>query len=223
MSQQYPDRISIEHHDQVDIEPKWVLMEVEIEGESSAFANEAFKRSKEVAKFLADLQSLGYDNQHVILDHISLHAGAGAILKSSMAKFRLKLDKIPLDKMASILSMIAAQKNIDLCDVSYDFGNLAEHKNKLLLESCHTAKQQAQLACKVLAVPLLGVYSMTPKWTYPSGQATSEHYADSGFGMAKFRGSAGRGELDGLDIATNYKGRLILNLKMDFRVGDFTA
>jgi hypothetical protein len=79
------------------------------------------------------------------------------------------------------------------------------------------AKQQGEAIGKAFGVSLLGVYSMTPKWRLPLGDAISKRYSIDGIRRSKSRGPSEK-ELEGLDFVANHKGKLALSLKVDFRV-----
>jgi len=81
---QYPDRISVE---EMEVVPKYAVLEVVIEGESSVFGNEALKKSKELASFISNLKSVEYSSNNVSLENISIKASSGKLMKSSRAKF----------------------------------------------------------------------------------------------------------------------------------------
>ncbi len=84
------------------------------------------------------------------------------------------------------------------------------------------AKKQALKICSAFSVPLLGVYSMNPKWLYPFSDAFSQNYGNVGHKMSKSRGLS-QDTLEGLEFTNNYKGKLNLTLQVDFRVGEINA
>jgi hypothetical protein len=220
MSFQYPDRITVEEHEEVEVTPLHASLEIVIEGESSVFGNEALKKSKELAMFISELESIDYSVENLSLDNISIQTSSGKFLKSSMAKFTLMLDKIKLELIPKILGIIASQKNIEIIEMEYNFGSLTNEKMELYRRLCSAAKQQGETVGEAFGVSLLGVYSMTPKWILPLNDAISQRYSNDGMRMSK---SVGRSEkaLEGLDFVANHKGKLSLRLKAEFRVSEF--
>jgi hypothetical protein len=220
VSYQYPDRISVEENGEVEVKPLHATLEVVIEGESSVFGNEAFKKSKELASFISKLETIKYSPENISLENISIQTSSGKLLKSSMAKFTLLLNKIKLELIPNILGIISSQKNIEILEMEYFFGNLENEKINLYKDLCLAAKNQGEVIGEAFGVSLLSVYSMTPKWTFPFNDAISQRYSNSGLRLSKSRGPSKR-ELEGLDFVANYKGKLSLSLKVDFRVGEF--
>jgi len=220
VSYQYPDRVSIEEVSTCELTPKHAVLEIVVEGESVAFGNEALSKSQEIADLLSELQKIDYSKENVTLEGISIRASTGKILKSSSARFSLKLDNIPMELIPKMLGVISSQKNIEMTDMSYEFGNLDAEKSTLLKECCLKAKNQGQEICNTLGVSMLGVYSMSQTWSDPITDGISKHHARSRMTLSKTR-SAQPQELEGLDFSANYKGKLSLTLKFDFRVGEF--
>ena len=204
----------------MEVTPLHAVMEVEIEGESSVFGNEAFKKSKEVSNFVSELGQVGYDSENISLENVSIETSTGKFTRSSSAVFTLNLDKIEIHTIPQILAVISVQKNIEIGSLDYEFGDLRAQKAELLVEACASAKKQAESIGAAFGVPLLSVYSMNPKWTHPDRDATNHRVSNSGVRMSKSLGPR-RQELEGLDFVSNHKGRLRLNMKVEFRVGEF--
>jgi uncharacterized protein YggE len=222
VSYQYPDRISIEGVTECDVTPKYAVLEIVIEGESTVFGNEAFNKSKEVSHLISELDKIGYSKENIILDSISIQTGTGKILKSSSARFNLLLNEISMDLIPQMLGLVSSQKNIEITEMNYEFGSLETERKQLLKDGCIKAKEQAQDICNSLGVSLLGVYSMSQKWSNPFVDGISQNFSGGGLRMSKSR-SVQSQELEGLDFTTNYKSKLFLTLKFDFRVGEINA
>ena len=196
-------------------------MKVVIEGESYVLGDEAFKKSEELVSFVADLKSINYSSENISLESVFIKTKTGKILKSSIAKFTLKLNQISLEQFPKMLSIISSQKNVEIKNVEYDFGKLSKIKSDLYKNVCVAAKKQASEICSAFSVPLLGVYSMDAKWKHPH---FGDDYYHTLFG-ASIGGKPVKGRgfseetIEGLNFINNYKSKLILNLKVSFRVG----
>ncbi len=213
MTFQNPDRISLEISKKTEVSPLWAILEVTIEGEASFSGNESFRKAKEVATFVDALKQTDYDEAHVSLENVVIKTSTGVLTKSSSARFELKLDKIPLKQLSSVLSVVARQKNISINSVDYDFGALEKEKSELMEQACLAAKEEGLRVCSFYGVELLGIYSMAPSWSLPDMQ--SYEMTRSSFGKSR------RSEMEGLDIIENKKDELLLALRMEFRVGGF--
>jgi hypothetical protein len=77
MSCQYPDRITVEEHDEVVVAPLYAILEIVIEGGSYVFGNEAFKKSQELAMFITELESIDYSVENISLENISIQTSSG--------------------------------------------------------------------------------------------------------------------------------------------------
>jgi len=219
VSYQYPDRISVEVTEELAVNPRHAVLDIVVEGESSFFGDAAFKKSKEIAKLVEELKSVEYDENNIRLESISIQTNSGKVLKSSSARFNLKLDKIGLDVIPKLLSICANQKNIEVKDMEYYFGNLEKEKAKLLQLACSNSKQQGELIAKEFCVDMRSIYSMAQKWNHPIEHGLSRSHL-GGMKMSKSRGMA-EPELSGLDYISNFESKLQLTLKVEFRVGEF--
>lgn len=219
MSNQEPDRISVEETLEIEVAPLHAVMQVVIEGDSYGFTHEALKKSKEVAAFLETLQQINYATDNLTLENVSISTSSGKILKSSLAKFTLKLDKIKLDLIPAILGAVSSQKNIEMKSLDYHFGDLRKEKQQMLVDASTLAKQQAQSIGSALGVTLCGIYTLSSTWHVP-GVATNHEPTRGGAYLSKMAGTP-RLALDGLEFVTNHKGKLALMLKATFRVSEF--
>jgi hypothetical protein len=222
VSYQYPDRISIEVENECDVTPEHAVLEIVVEGESAFFGNEAFNKSKEIAYLVSELDKVGYPKENITLESISVQASTGKMLKTSSARFNLLLNNISMDLIPKMLSLVSSQKNIEITEMNYEFGGLDAEKKQLLKGGCLKAKEQARDISDSLGVSMLGVYSMSQKWSNPAVDGISQNYSGGGLRLSKSRGVQPR-DLEGLDFTTNYKSKLILTLKLDIRVGEFSV
>jgi len=223
LNYQYPDRISTEGITDCEVSPKHAVLDIIVEGESIFFGNEALSKSKEILELINKLDSIGYSKDKITLESISIKTNTGKILKSSSATFNLLLNEIPMDLIPKLLGVVSIQKNIEITEINYEYGNLEIEKSQLLKEGSVKAKRQAEEICESLGVTLLGVYSMTQKWSNPFTDAISQNFSGGGFiEMSKSR-SVQPQELEGMNFTTNHKSKLYLTLKLDFRVGEINA
>lgn len=216
MSNQYPDRITIEEYGETVVSPLYAVLTVGVEGEASVFGNEALKKSKEIVLFITDLESAGYSADNISLKNIFIKTETGRFFKSSQAKFTLTLGKLGLDIVPAILGIISSQKNIAIEYMNYEFGRLTKEKLQLYQEACAAAKKQAEVISMALGVPLLGVYTMMPRWSNLNNSAIWYR------GSRQTRGGGPDDALSGLDFMSSQKSKLRLTLEAEFRVGGFT-
>lgn len=221
MSFQYPDRITVQEFAELEVAPEYAVLDVLVEGESHTFGNEALNKSREVGAFVTGLEEIGLSADHVGLEGVSLQTSTGKILKSSTASFRLRVDKVPLDKVPGVLGVAASQKNLEIEAVTYEFGDLREEKRHLLRDACAAAKEQGREMGSAFGVPILGIYSVSPRWTEPSAGrwAVGPRHAKV---PELTLGVKPRG-FEGIDFIAGHKGRLELELTVEFRVGELSS
>lgn len=213
MTFQNPDRISLEITKKTEVLPLYAILEVTIEGEASFSRNESYRKAREVTAFTEALKQTDYEGENVSLENVVIKTNTGVLTKSSSARFELKLDKLPLALLSDVLSVIAAQKNISINSINYEYGELESEKAVLMEKACLAAKEEGKRVCSLYGVELIGIYSMQPIWSVP-------HDKGHTLGRASF-GKSRRAEMDGLDIIENKKDELVLTLNMEFRVGEF--
>ena len=203
-----------------EVTPTHSVLDIVVEGESTVFGNEALNQSKEIAHLVSELEVIGYSKKNITLESISIKTSTGKILKASSARFNLLLQEVSMEQIPKILGLLSSQKNIEIREMHYEFSSLESEKNTLLREGCHKAKEQTKDICSSLGISLLGVYSMSQKWSNPVADAISQNHPSRGLKMSMSR-SAQPQNLEGLDFITNYKNKLLLTLEFDFRVGKF--
>jgi hypothetical protein len=204
VSFQYPDRISVEETVEVEVQPKHAVLSIVVEGESTGLGNEAFRKSKEVGRLIDELVSIGYSMENISLESVFIESSSGKLLRTTSAKFSLLLTKVELAQIPKILGIIAAQKNIEVEGMDYEFGELADERQKLLMEGCVLSKRQGQRICEAFGVKLLGLYSLSQKWTLPFSEGISQRHLTRGLKLSK-SASAPSSELEGLEFSANVK------------------
>ncbi|MEM9102906.1 MAG: SIMPL domain-containing protein [Pseudomonadota bacterium] len=220
MNNQFLNKISIEEVVECEVTPEHAQLKIIVKGESVFFGNEAFSKSKEIARLIAELNAIGYLKENIKLMHVSIQTSTGKVRQHSSARFHLLLDNISLKKMPQLLGILSAQKNLDIGGLDYEFGDLKKQKAYLLIEACKNAKQQGQEICRTWEVNLLGVHSMVPKWRNPFDDKIPHEVSMQGWQRNRMRNPE-PDELQGLDFTTDYVGKLCLTLKVDFRVSEF--
>lgn len=218
-SQQIPDRISIDVLSECQVQPLHASLDVILEGESGVFGNEAFRQSKDVKQLLASLQNLGYSSENVSLLSVNVSSPSGKVLKSSASRLKVKLDKISLELLPKLMTVLAEQKNLQTRNVQFEFGLMESEKQRLLLDASEKAKSQAQALCKSLGVPLLGIYALNSEYVGP-GEDSRQPQAAGDWFLSRAR-KPSEDDMSGLDFVAQQSESLCLKLRVDFRIGAF--
>ncbi|WP_455204221.1 SIMPL domain-containing protein [Kaarinaea lacus] len=218
MSYNYPDTITIEVKEKLEVVPANADVNVTIEGSSTFYGNEALKKSKEISKFVSGVLEIGIEEEQISVKSIAMKSSGGKLLSSSSAEFHLKINNVGKDSVPAILEQIAKQKDAKFNGLNWQYDDLESQKPQLLKTAALKSKQQAQLIAETLDCHIISVYQMEPTWTYPDSE---KEYAspqiDSMFLAARSRAN---GE-SGFDLTVNMSDWLRLTLKSHYRVSEF--
>ena len=117
------------------------------------------KKAKEVNQLVEAVTSLGVDSEAIHLQGVHIETSSGALLKSSSATYRLKIQCEKLDSLAEILDVISEQKNATLERIVWKY-NEDEARERGLLAALEKAKSKADKVAKAMGVKILGVYDL---------------------------------------------------------------
>src|SRR5215467_3521517 len=109
-----PDTIKISASQREEISANHADLFVTVKGSSVFSGDQAMKKAKEVSQLVEALTSFGLSPDAVHLEGVHIETASGALLKSSSAIYRLKVNCEKLDQLAEILDIIASQKNAAL-------------------------------------------------------------------------------------------------------------
>ena len=111
MTYNYPDTITVEVKERIEVFPARADVNLTIEGSSAFYGNEALKKSKEISEFALGLLELGIEEEQVSVQSIALKSSGGKLLSSSSAQFHLRIKNVTNGKLPVILEVIARQKD----------------------------------------------------------------------------------------------------------------
>ena len=116
-----PDTIKVSSAVKEEIHATYADLHVVVKGSSLASGNEAMKKAKEVNQLLEALKQAGVKEEAVTLQGVNVSSSTGAVLKSSIASYRLKIRCDDLTKFVEILDVIASQKNAALTQTEWKY------------------------------------------------------------------------------------------------------
>lgn len=154
-----PDTIKISASHKEEIFATHADLHVTVKGSSLVSGNEAMKKAKEVNQLLEALKQVGVKEEAVTLQGVNVSTSTGAVMKSSVASYRLKIRCEDLAKFAEILDVIASQKNASLTRTEWKYEDDATRET-LLLTTLEKAKSKAAKVAQAMGVKLLGVYDL---------------------------------------------------------------
>jgi len=152
-----PDTIKVSATHREEISANRADLFVTVKGSSVFSGDQAMKKAKEVNQLVEALTSFGLSPEAVHLQGVHIETASGALLKSSSATYRLKVQCEKLDQFAGLLDIISSQKNATLERVEWKYPeDIAQERG---LEAALTkAKSKAGKVATSLGVRLLGVY-----------------------------------------------------------------
>jgi uncharacterized protein YggE len=154
-----PDTIKISVSHKEEIFADRVDLHVTVRGSSVVSGDQAMKKAKEVNQLVEALTSFGLSPEAIQLQGVRLETSSGALLKSSSATYRLKVQCEKLDQFAEVIDIIASQKNASLERVEWKYDEEAARDRGMEI-ALGKAKTKAEKVAKFLGVKLLGVYDL---------------------------------------------------------------
>lgn len=155
-----PDTITVEITKEGDVEAGSADLTVVVEGNSAFSGQEAFSKAAEVRELLEALRRAGLDPETVKLRSVSLKSGSWSAIRSSGARYVLAVTKVPVDRLSSILAVIASQKGADLTYLEWQYPTADEVRARLRQEAITAALEQARRDVDVLGIALLGIHKL---------------------------------------------------------------
>ena len=208
-----PDTIKVSSAVKEEIHATYADLHVVVKGSSLASGNEAMKKAKEVNQLLEALKQAGVKEEAVTLQGVNVSTSTGAVLKSSIASYRLKIRCDDLTKFVEILDVIASQKNAALTQTQWKY-NEDEVRERLLLSAMEKVKAKAAKMTQTLGVKLLGVYDLLE--TVYDAETAFPYQAQP---LTVARSMPEQGPSLGMDI--QHTKTLHVNLDIWYRVSEF--
>ena len=154
-----PDTIKVSASHKEEISASRADLFVTVKGSSVVSGDQAMKKAREVSQLVEALTRFGLGAEAVQLQGVHIETSSGALLKSSSATYRLKIQCEKLDQLAELLDIIASQKNATLERIAWKYAE-EEARERGLLAALEKAKGRAEKVTKALGVKLLGVYDL---------------------------------------------------------------
>lgn len=154
-----PDTIKVSASQREEISANRAELFVTVKGSSLVSGDQAMKKAREVSQLVEALTNFGLSPEAVHLQGVHIESSSGALLKSSSATYRLKVQCEKVDQLAEILDIVSSQKNATLERITWKY-NEDEAREHGLLIALEKAKSKAEKVAKSLGVKILGVYDL---------------------------------------------------------------
>lgn len=154
-----PDTIKVSATHKEEISANRADLYVTVKGSSLVSGDAVMKKAKEVNQLVEALKQAGVEEEAIHLQGVHIETSSGALLKSSSATYRLKIQCEKLDSLAELLDIISEQKNATLERIAWKY-NEDEARERGLLAALEKAKSKADKVAKTMGVKILGVYDL---------------------------------------------------------------
>lgn len=152
-----PDTIKVSALHREEIFASHANLYLTVKGSSMVSGNEAMKKAKEVSQLVDALTRFGISPEAIQLQGVRIEAASGTLLKSSSAIYHLKVKSEKLEQIASLLDIVAEQKNASLDRIEWKYPE-EEARERGLAAAIEKAKIKAEKVATAMGVKLLGVY-----------------------------------------------------------------
>ncbi len=207
-----PDTITIRAQAEAEIDADSADLIVRVEGSSVFSGMEAFKKAKELQGLLAALYETGIDEGQIKLRSVEVDSQSFSLLKSSSAKYVVKIAAVELDMLAASLGVIATQKHCKLSHLKWNYSTSEAVKQNLRSEALVKAIEFARQDAEILGIKILGIYDL-------SNHARHSDVASEQI-VGEMMSSAPRAKKASIDFgfALGHSATVTVDLEAEFRV-----
>jgi uncharacterized protein YggE len=152
-----PDTIKVSALHREEIFASHANLYVTVKGSSVVSGNEAMKKAREVSQLVEALTRFGLSPESILLQGVHIETASGALLKSSSARYHLKIKSETVEQLAGLLDIIAEQKNATLERIEWKYPEEEAHE-RALDAAIAKGKAKAEKVAAAMGIKLLGVY-----------------------------------------------------------------
>ena len=152
-----PDTIKVSAMHQEEIFASHANLYVTVKGSSVVSGGEAMKKAKEVNQLVEALTRFGLSPEAIQLQGVRIETATGTLLKSSSARYHLKVKSEKLEQIPELLDIVAEQKNAALERIEWKYPE-DEARDRGLESAIAKGKAKAEKVAAAMGVKLLGVY-----------------------------------------------------------------
>ena len=211
-----PDTIKVSASYREEIYANHANLFVTVKGSSVISGNEAMKKAKEVNQLVEALTNFGLSPDAVHLQGVRIETASGTLLKSSSAIYHLKIRCEKLDQLASLLDIVASQKNATLERIEWKYPEESA-RERGLEAAIAQAKAKANKVAAALGVRLLGVYDFIEN-AYDEERPVPMPMQAM---MMKSRAAEMAADAPSLDMDIQHSKTIHVNLEIWYRVSAF--
>jgi uncharacterized protein YggE len=206
-------KVSATHHE--EIFASHANLYVTVKGSSVVSGNEAMKKAREVNQLVEALTRSGLSPEAIQLQGVRIETVSGTLLKSSSARYHLKVKSEKLEQIPELLNIVAEQKNATLERIEWKYPE-EEARDSGLESAIAKGKAKAEKVAAAMGVKLLGVYDFMEN-TYDEERPPMPFQAKA----MEMRALGAVADQPSLDMDVQHSKTIHVNVDIWYRVSSF--
>ncbi|HEX9997848.1 MAG TPA: SIMPL domain-containing protein [Abditibacterium sp.] len=212
-----PDIITIEVAQKAKVEANRAHMFVSVAGASLLSGAMALQKAREVAELVATLRTIDIAESQVKVETVRAQTQSGTFSKSSSVIYALRIENVPLERIADAIGAITSAKNATLDLIEWHFADETPLRDDLRDQCLKTAIKRAQSVAQTLGVRLLGVHKLNEDWRGTQDETVPpRRVRQQSLGLLNAKVSEPE-----LGMAISHADQVSLKLTIQFRVSEF--
>ncbi|HEY9528546.1 MAG TPA: SIMPL domain-containing protein [Anaerolineales bacterium] len=210
-----PDTIKVSAFHREEIFASHANLFVTVKGSSLVSGNEAMKKAREVSQLVEALTRFGLSPESIQLQGVRIETASGTLLKSSSARYHLKVKTEKLEQLAGLLDILAEQKNASLDRIEWKYPE-EEARAHGLEAAIANGKAKAEKVAAAMGVKLLGVYEFMEN-TFDEERPPMPYQAME----MSMKSRTAMADQPSLDMEVQHSKTIHVNVEIWYRVSSF--
>ena len=210
-----PDTIKVSAFHREEIFASHANLFVTVKGSSLVSGNEAMKKAREVSQLVEALTRFGLSPESIQLQGVRIETASGTLLKSSSARYHLKVKTEKLEQLARLLDILAEQKNASLDRIEWKYPE-EEARAHGLEAAIANGKAKAEKVAAAMGVKLLGVYEFMEN-TFDEERPPMPYQAME----MSMKSRTAMADQPSLDMEVQHSKTIHVNVEIWYRVSSF--
>jgi uncharacterized protein YggE len=210
-----PDTIKVSAFHREEIFASHANLFVTVKGSSLVSGNEAMKKAREVSQLVEALTRFGLSPESIQLQGVHIETASGTLLKSSSARYHLKVKTEKLEQLAGLLDILAEQKNASLDRIEWKYPE-EEARAHGLEAAIANGKAKAEKVAAAMGVKLLGVYEFMEN-TFDEERPPMPYQAME----MSMKSRTAMADQPSLDMEVQHSKTIHVNVEIWYRVSSF--
>ncbi len=205
------------HPDIISIEAARADILVTVAGASLFSGAMALQKAREIAKLVAELKKIGVEESQIKIEGVRAQAQSGSFSKTSSVSYSLRIENVPLARIADAVGAITSARNATLNHLEWRFAPETPLRDELRERCLQIALQRANQTAQTLGVRVLGLYELNEIWQGTRDEGSSQHeFHGRSDSMTRHK----RVSPEEIGLAISHAETVHLKLEIQFRVSE---